>query len=186
MNANGILVQGLNDKNNYVKSFPYQGINAYFQFPLTWLQDEVSQKLTKEQLSKQVDDYWSVSQEFISDPDLYGRYIKHCAAMNVPIRALFIESDYADEIWASALPKMEFMGYEYSPIPFDDQVSTDMEWYQPFFKFRNLLNEFGLFRSYEDAERFVKFYNEEFLARRIGDGEMDAYICKVSRICLNP
>ena len=186
MNANGILVQNLNEKCNSVKAFPYHGIFAYHQYPLIGLEDEMSKKLTREQLSRRIDDNWYVSLEFISDPDLYGRYIKHCAAMNVPIRALFIESDYADEIWTDTLPKMEFMGYEYCPIPIDDQVATDMDWYQPFFKFRNLLNEFGLFRTYADAELFVQFYNEEFRRGRIGDGDMDAYIFKVSQICLNP
>ena len=182
MKANGILVQGLNDKTHCTKTFPYHGINAYFPFPLTWLKDEVSQKLTDEQRVKRIDEYWSVSLEFISNLDLYNRYIRHCAAMNVPIRALFVESDYSAEIWTGALPKTEFMGYEYCPMPIDDQVATDMDWYEPFFKFRKLLNEFGLFRSYKDVETFVKFYNEEFLAERIGDGEMDAYICRVSQI----
>lgn len=182
MNANGIVVQGLNDKTNCIQTFPYHGIHAYFEFPLMCLKDEESKKLTDEQQVKRIDGYWSLYPEFISEPDLYHRYIKYCAAMHVPIRALFIESDYADEIWTGALPKTEFMGYEYCPIPIDNQVATDMDWYEPFFKFRKLLNEFGLFRTYEDAEKFVKFYQEEFLAERIGDGEMDAYICRVSGI----
>lgn len=183
MKANGILIQGLDDKTNYVQNFPYHGINAYCQFPLTWYGDVISQKLTEETLSRRIDEYWFESLEFISNPDLYNRYIRHCKAMNVKIRALFIESNYSDEIWTGALPKMEFMGYEYCPVPIDEQIITDLDWYEPFFRFHSLLNELGLFRTYADAESFAAFYNEAFRAGKVGDGEMNSYIFRVSRIC---
>ena len=185
LNANGVLIQGLDDKTTYAKSFPYHGINAYYQFPLTWLKDDISKKLSDETQFKRIDEYWSSSLELISDPDLYNRYIRHCTAMNVKFRALFMESNYSDEFWTGALPNMEFMGYEYCPIPIDEQIITDLDWYKPFFRFHKLLNHFGLFRTYADAEMFAKAYNEAFLAGKVGDGEMDSYIIRVSRICMD-
>ena len=183
LKANGVLVQGLDDKTNYVQNFPYHGINAYHQFPLTWSKDIISKKLTEETLSKRIDEYWFASLEFISNPDLCNRYIRHCTAMNLKVRALFIESNYSNEIWTGPLPKMELMGYEYCPIPIDEQIITDLDWYRPFFRFHSLLNKFGLFRTYADAELFAGVYNEAFLAGKVGDGEMNSYIFRVSRIC---
>ena len=36
-NANGVLIQALNEKTKFIKKLCYQGINAYFQYPLIGL-----------------------------------------------------------------------------------------------------------------------------------------------------
>lgn len=180
--ANGILIQGLDDKTNYIKNFGYKGINAYFQYPLTDANDSESRSLTNEQQSKEISDNQYVSLEFISDIDLYERYVKRCIEMKIEIRALFIESDYSNEIWKGTLPQMNFLGYEYCPIPIDEQVITDLDWYEPFSKYWEKLNKYGLFDSYTDVIEFVNEYTQVFLDEKIGDGEMDAYICRVSQI----
>lgn len=181
-NANGILVQGLNDKTKYIKNFTYEGINAYFQYPLTGENDNESRRLTNEQQSKEISNNQYVSLEFISNFDLYERYLRRCMELQIKIRVLFIESEYSSEIWREDLPSMKFLGYEYCPIPVDEQVITDMDWYEPFSKYWEKLNKYGLFDTYADVIEFVKEYNQAIENEKIGDGEMDAYICRVSQV----
>lgn len=182
MNANGILVQGLNEKTHFVKNFTYSGINAFFQFPLSALSDIKSRELTKLQRSTPIGENGYSITEFISDIDLYKRYAKRCSDLNIEVRSLFIESDYAEECWSGALPELKLLGYEYCPIPIDEQIITDLDWYHPFSKFWDRLNQFGLFQSYEAAKNFAYFYDKAFRLGEIGDGEMSAYICKVSQL----
>lgn len=181
-NANGILIQGLSDETNYVKNFLYRGINAYFQYPLTYISDSESRTLTNEQQSKKVSDNLSIMLEFISDYDLYTRYLKKCNEMQIKVRVLFIESEYADEVWQGEIPKKKFLGYEYCPIPIDEQIVTDMDWHKPFSDYWGKLNEYGLFELYEDVLEFAKEYNKVVEVGNIGDGEMEAYICRVSQV----
>lgn len=183
-NANGILIQGLNDKTNFINNFSYQGVNAYFQYPLTYINDSESRGLTNEQQSKMISNNLYQILEFISDSDLYVRYLKKCNEMKIEIRTLFVESEYLDEIWKGELPKMKFLGYEYCPIPIDEQVITDMDWYEPFSIFWNKLNEYGLFNSYEDALEFAKVYDKAVENAEVGDGEIDTYICRISQVIL--
>ena len=183
-NANGILIQGINDKTNYVKNFSYEGINAYFQYPLVSVNDVESRKLTNAQQSKKISENLYLSQEFISDTDLYKRYFEKCNELQIKVRVLFIESGYSEEIWEEKLPQMNFLGYEYCPIPIDEQIITDMDWYTPFSCYWDKLNEYGLFDSYDDVLSFVREYNKAMNDGVIGDGEMDAYICRISQIVL--
>ncbi|MBO5098382.1 MAG: hypothetical protein J6B96_08735 [Agathobacter sp.] len=181
-NANGILIQGINEKTNFVKSFPYLGLNAYFSYPLMSIKDVECRKLSNEQLSKEIEENRYVSLEYISNADLYTRYLKKCKELEIDVRVLFVESEYCDEIWKEELPKMKFLGYEYCSIPIDEQIITDMDWYEPFSCCRKKLNEYGLFDLYEDVLEFVNVYNKAVNEGEVGDGEMDAYICKVFQI----
>ena len=104
--------------------------------------------------------------------------------MKMNIRALFIESKYSIETWSAPLPRMKFLGYEYCPIPVDEQIITDMDWYMPFSKYWNTLNAYGLFNTYGEVLEFVNDYEQAFFAEKVGDGYMDAYICRVSQICI--
>lgn len=181
-NSNGILIQGLNDKTNFIRNFTYQGINAYFQFPLTYITENECRKLTEEQQFKEISNNQYISLEFISDLDLYKKYLKKCIDMKIEIRALFIESEYVDEVWKYELPQTKFLGYEYCPIPIDEQIITDMDWYEPFSVYLNKLNKYGLFDSYADVLAFSNEYNKAVGNNKIGDGGVKAYICKVSQI----
>lgn len=183
-NANGILIQGLNDKTHYIKNFAYQGVNAYFQYPLVGVNDNESRRITDEQQSRKISEDLYLSQEFISDEGLYIRYLKRCKALQIKVRALFIESGYSEEIWNDKLPKMKFLGYEYCPIPIDEQIITDMDWYKPFSEYWRKLNKYGLFDSYDKVVEFANEYNKAMNEGKIGDGEVDAYICRVSEIVL--
>lgn len=181
-NRNGVLVQGLKDKTNMIKSFVYDGINAYYQFPLVDFVGNECRLLTEQQQCRKVTENEYVSLEFISDIELYKKYIKKCHELKLDFRVLFIESAYSDEIWNGPIPKMEFLGYEYCPIPIDEQIITDIDWFVPFLKYRNGLNQYGLFASYKQILQFVTEYNQFYKKGIIGDGEMEAYICKVYRV----
>jgi len=182
--SNGILIQGLHQKNDIVNNFQYWGMNAYYQFPLLGIADSECRKLSDEQLHTQIAGKRHLCLEFISSFELYERYIKKCHQLQIEIRVLFIESSYQNEIWNGPQLPMEFLGYEYCPIPIDDQIITDMNWYKPFSKYWRRLNQYGLFSSFEDVNEFVMNYTREFEAGNVGDGEADNYICRVSQICL--
>ena len=123
-----------------------------------------------------------MSLEFKSNTDLDQRYTRKCAEMGVPIRSLFIESNYDMEIWQEPLPPMRFLGYEYSPMPLDVQIISDMEWYKPFEKYRLQLNKHGLFPSYECAVEFAKEYQSIAAIGEVGDELEDAIIFRVSEV----
>lgn len=181
-NANGILIQGINDVNCKINNFRYLGVNAFYQYPLMCINDIQCKELTKEQQFKKIGDNQYFNLEFISDINLYERYIKMCFKKKISIRALFIESGYSEEIWNGLFPQMEFMGYEYCPIPIDEQIITDLDWYQHFSKYWKDLNEYGLFNTYNEVKRFADSYRFAFDSGKVGDGEMSAYICRVSHV----
>lgn len=96
-NKNGFLVCD-KDRTNYVDSFDYQGICAYWKYPLRAVGDEQCRKLTDEQFSVEVEKGWYVIREFISDPELYRRYLNKCNELKIDVRVLFLESNYGCEL----------------------------------------------------------------------------------------
>ena len=180
--AYGFLVQGLDDCSNFVKNFVYNGINAFFQYPLTSINNPECRKLTDEQCSKKITDNQYQSLEFISDLDLLKRYVDCCLKHNINIRILFVESCYLYEEWKEPLLETVFLGYEYCPIPIDEQIISDLDWYKPFSRFWYKLNKNGLFNTYDEVLDFKNTYDLAWRNNEIGDGEMDAFICKVSEI----
>lgn len=185
MYNNGILIQATNEPTAIVKNFIYSGINAFWNFPLTWVNDLESRRLTKEQQSKEIEPSIFMNLEFISNEDLYKRYIVKCKSLGLECRVLFIQSMYEQETWVGEIPNMEFLGYEYCPIPIDDQIITDLDWYKPFREHIVKLNEHGLFKTYDDANNFSLDYNIAFNNGKIGDGEANNYICKVFKVILD-
>ena len=179
MYPNGMLVQALNEKTSFIKHFPYYGIMAYHSFPLIGRTDEESRKLTDLQLFIKTENEPRIVNEFITDPGLFRRYTDKCVELQIACRVLLIESDYAGEKWEGSLPNRKVLGYEYCPIPIDEQIITDMDWYRGFAKYWPKLNPYGLFDTYEEIARFVVEYNRAFTAHEVGDGPMDAYICRV-------
>ena len=185
--SNGAIVQQLNMPTDYISSscVNYLGINAFYQHPLCGESDSEARLLSEEVLFIKTDDELFLPLEFISNSDLLYRYVLACVRLNIPIRVLFIESTYPFEKWKETLPSMRFIGYEYCEIPFDSQIITDLDWYEPFKKFHNILNEYGLFATLEDALRFKSEYDYEFDKGHIGDGEMSTYVCKVYEVDIN-
>lgn len=183
--ANGFLIQGLNDNTNFIKNFSYKGINAYYQFPLTYINNPEFRKLTDEQQSKKIADNQYQSLEFISDLDLLKRYVCCCLKHKINIRILLVESFYSCEVCKEPPFETDFLGYEYCPIPIDEQIVTDLDWYEPLSKFWLKLNKNGLFNTYVDALDFKNAYDSAYNNNEIGDGEMEAYICRVSEIPMN-
>ncbi len=67
LNANGVIIQDYNFIKRRLNNFEYSGLNAYHQYPLMGINDTICRELTKEQLSKKINDNQYMSLEFISD-----------------------------------------------------------------------------------------------------------------------
>lgn len=184
MRITGILVQGLKDKTSVIRTFPYEGISAYHLYPLMSELDAESRKLSDEQSARKLSEGWYQNLEFITSPDLYRRYLKRCRELEIEVRALLVESDYEGEAWAGEIPQVEFLGYEYCPIPIDDVVITDLDWYEGLEAHKKKLNGLGLFDTYQDVHAFAEDYSRAMQNGEVGDGGVEAYICRVSAIVL--
>lgn len=170
---NGFLIQHTNQPNvsmGFIRHFAYHGISACNTYPLSEFPEY--RHLTDKMMT----------QEFITDPDLLKRCVNACRECNIPIRILFVESGYSGEIWQGSAVQKKLLGYEYNTVPIDDQIVTDLEWYEPLSKFRKYLNADGLFPSEKTVCRFKTEYDRAFQSKQIGDGEMDAYIFRISEV----
>ena len=181
-NKNGVLICGT-EKRDSVKTFDYEGMCAYWSYPLlTIIGDEECLSLSEEHCHIKTDDNMYIILEFISNPDLYERYLNKCKKLGIGVRVLFLESEYDCEIWQGGELEMEFLGYEYCPVCVDDQVITDIDWYKPFEAYKKRLNKYGLFDTYEEAVAFVADYKKAEESGDIGDGGFDGFIFKVYEV----
>lgn len=179
-NKNGVLVYET-EKKGVIKTFDYEGVCAYWQYPLRGIEEKECRLLDKEQCWKE-EPNWFVLRNFISNPDLYQRYLNKCKELGIGVRVLFLESEYDCEIWQGGELEMEFLGYEYCPVCGDDQVITDIDWYKPFEAYKKRLNKYGLFDTYEEAVAFVADYKKAEESGDIGDGGFDGFIFKVYEV----
>lgn len=179
---NGYLIQDLNKPTNYIQTFKYFGINSYNNFPLSTINNKNCQELTDLQSIKTDTDGCNQFLEFISNKNLYEDYINCCFENGISIRVLFCESTYKNEVFSDVIPKMNFLGYEYCPVPLDEQIITDLDCFEPLKQFKSKLNKFGLFDTIEDILLFKKAYDEFVFAEIIGDGLDCSYIFKVYEI----
>lgn len=181
-NPNGVIIQSTDRPTLYVSGFTYLGVKAYHQYPLSNINDALCREITKRVYSKIDPDGYYTPLSFISDESIYREYVEMCRKHSLSFRSLFIESQYSDEIWSSAIPQKTVLGYEYCSIPLDSQIITDLDWYKPLAPMQKKLNQFGLFRSLDDVLCFKDKYDDEWKKGNIGDGEMDTYILRVSLI----
>lgn len=173
---NGFLVQHTNQpifSMGFIRHFAYHGISACNTYPL-------SEFSAYRQLNNEM-----MTQEFITEPDLLKHCVTACQECGIPIRLLFVESGYDGEIWQGHDVQKTLLGYEYNTVPIDDQIITDLEWYEPLSEFWQYLNKDGLFPTEEIAYRFKKEYDKAFQSRQIGDGDMDAFMFRISEVGLD-
>ena len=177
---NGFLVQHLHEvphgMENIIDICGYHGLFARCVNPLSLFSDLESQELSKESQWRTVSDREYVLLEFISDPNVLLRYIKACLKHDIPIRLLFVESDYSEELWTGPEIPKKILGYEYNTIPIDNQIVTDLSWYRPLSSFLKGLNPMGLFASIEDVMFFKLAYDQAYDRGEIGDGDMQTHI----------
>ena len=177
---NGFIIQDTLSPTLLTKSFDYKGINAYFDYPLTAVNDRQCRIISDKISSRKLEDDEYQILEFISDAKAYREYVKLCCEHGISTRSLFVESDYDREIWNGETPELKFIGYEYCPVPIDDQIITDLDWCENFSQHINKLNEYGMFQNIEDALAFKNDYTEAYNYGIVGDGDLDAHIFKVS------
>lgn len=163
----------------------YCGLSARNADPLSALPDRESQKLSKEASWCAISEHMVTPLEFISESSLLLRYIAACQSRNIPIRLLFVESDYEQEVWTAPIPPKKLLGYEYNTIPIDNQIITDLSWYDPFSDFLKRINSYGLFRSMEEVLLFKNAYDQAFARGEIGDGDMETHIFRLSEVQVN-
>lgn len=182
LNANGFIVQEISAPTGAVKNFHYAGINAFHSYPLSERYDAKSRHLTDRVFSHKIAEGRFQILEFISNQNLLAQYTALCKAYSIPIRLLFVESTFGREIWADNYPSGNILGYEYCPVPLDEQIITDIDWYHPFSRYWEKLNQYGLFSTFDDAREFKTSYDNALKRREIGDGEMEAYIFRVTEV----
>lgn len=177
---NGFVVQHLYEQpygiGDAIHICGYCGLSARNSYPLSSLPDRESQKLSKEASWCAISEQMFTPQEFISDSSLLLRYIAACQSHNIPIRLLFVESDYKQEIWVDPIPPKKLLGYEYNTIPIDSQIITDLSWCDAFSAFLKRINPYGLFHSIEEVLSFKNAYDQAFVQGKVGDGEMETHI----------
>ena len=182
--TNGVLVQRSDRQGlavgECIRNFRYSGMDAYNSFPLAEYPDSEARNLSKKVFSRKVAHDAYIINEFITDPFLLISYVGVCQKRQIPLQLLFVESSYGREIWQGIDPPRIFWGYEYNSIPIDNQIITDLAWYPPFADFWPKLNEHGLFPSLESVMLFKRTYDRAFMDGKIGDGDMDAYIFRLS------
>ena len=154
----------------------YLGLSARNSDPLFSLPDRESRELSKAANWREVSPGMYQMLEFISDPDILLRYLKACREREIPLRLLFAQSDCDQEVWTGPDIPKQCIGFEYSPIPIDDQIIGDLCCVEPLAPFLKRLNSYGLFFTREEAAQFKNAYDRAFAAGEIGDGDMEAYI----------
>lgn len=177
---NGFLVQhryalpyGMEEIFN---SCGYLGLSARHSDPLMTLPDRESRELSREATWREVSPGMYQMLEFISDPDILLRYLKACREREIPLRLLFAQSDYSQEVWTGPDVPKRCIGFEYSPVPIDNQIIGDLYYCEFLVPFRKRLNSYGLFFTQEEAAAFKNAYDRAFAAGEIGDGDMETHI----------
>lgn len=177
---NGFLVQHFYDSpygmERIINTCGYNGLSARNSNPLSVLSDRESNKLSREAEWRMTSDQKYMSLEFISEPSILFRYIKACQNYDIPIRILFVESDYCEEEWTGIDIPKRFLGYEYNTIPMDNQIITDFSWHPLLLPFWERVNSWGLFPSMFDVTLFKNAYDLLFDQKVIGDGDVNTYI----------
>lgn len=183
MIQNGYLIQEINAPGYMPRHFNYEGMNAFSNYPLLGLQSDRCKELSDRQLFKR-DGAYSVNLEFVSDRKLLEEYVYECIKQGIKTRCLLIESDYQGErlFIPNEIPVSLVLGYELCTVPLDNQVVTDLDWFQPLFKFHSSLNQFGLFDDLDKAKEFEAEYNKYYQRGTIGDSFEYATIFRVSTL----
>lgn len=179
---NGFLVQDINKPTNHVKTFNYLGMDSYISFPLSFIANAECRDLTKKHEIYEFPDNTYRYLEYISSDDLLLEYLECCKKYNIETRVLMVESNYTEEKYLNTLSCATFIGYEYCPIPIDNQVITDLDWCSLLQEFKKGLNSYGLFSNYVDIYEFHEAYTNYCKIGSLGDGLDYAYICKVYEV----
>lgn len=187
---NGILIQELKKRDlfieKYAKTFIYGGVHALNTAPLVWFEkDKEAYELFRRQNCKKIGENEYESTDFFTDMELLKAYIAKCSSLQIPLRFLFVESNgYTEEIWPYEMPNTEFLGYEVMEIPLDPWTLLDLANREQYEKYRQMLNENGLFKTEEEAMDFREIYQKELDAGLVGDGPVDLYVCKIYEVAL--
>jgi len=199
MYKNGVIIQDTSQNESQlfytIKNKNYNGICRYPYDVICSNLDTVSLGLNEEISELNIN--WYVDEnntthyylDVIPTYDLFMRSVKHYLQLNIPIRILFIESEFDKPEWVGSVPKMNFLGYEYGSceISRDPTMVYELENnIHP--KFKNItkkLNKYFLFENYENILEYVKIRND-LISEGFGlENENPYYIMRISEININ-
>ena len=190
MIPNGFLIQDLTVEDltfrQVLSQANYRGVHSCAQDPLTddrLCRDPAVRELRNRRFSRPAGEgYWYIN-EFVSEPGLLREYLAGCQVYDRPYRLLFICSDYTDEVWEAPLPPMTLLGYECCEIPFDCYCICELLGDERYFaEHRQKLNQYGLFSDEAACCAFRDEYNRLLSEDKVGDGEVDLYVCAVYEV----
>lgn len=161
---NGLVIQEINDSNEFYSISPYMGIGRYQSWPLMSKTDKQSTLLTKEAEERWFNYFSGESNNkyalaVVPSMDYMQRYLNVCNLYNLKIRVLQIESERGVPVWDGPFFNNTFMGYEYS---------TSQSFYAPLFddlygllppslaKAKSSLNKYGLFDTEDDLNSYIE------------------------------
>lgn len=175
---NGILIQEVSPQmeRHHCENFHNSGASAYYAFPLSGRTDKNSLTLTRRiaQGDKPI--------ELIDNLKLAREYVAYCNQLQIPIRALFIETAHSDIIWKDGDLPMTLLGYE---CVYMDMSDPEYCWFLDedlaFAQFLHQLNKNGLF----ETEQMASAYREE-IYRVYPDEEeecayQDSFVARISK-----
>ena len=147
--------------------------------------DKDAYELFRRQGCKQLGEKAYQFTEFFTEKGLLKAYIGKCQALQISLRLLFVESDgYTEEIWGNAIPERRFLGYEVMEIPLDPWTLLDLANREQYGRYREELNENGLFKTEETAAAFRETYRRELEAGLVGDGPVELFLCRIYEVAL--
>ena len=190
---NGILIQDTMRSSAMMRVYneinpiglnKYNGVHKHIIAPFHCYNTDSSFDIINREImfSKPDNDGLSQKYEFIHNSTLTRRYIALCHEHGIIMRYLFIQSEYNNEIWDSAVPDGEFLGYEVCEIPLDFYTYSDIFCNARYNNYIQILNKNGLFSSENDAADFKRKYERDLVAGIVGDGDVNLYVCKLYEV----
>ena len=160
---NGYIVKSYNI--NLYKQIEnnYNGIGRYTSWPLDDYNDDISVDL-KDEANRNWFGYDDKRIFTIPNMDYVKKYVCHCNNLGVETFIMYIQST-CNIITSLETPKSSnFLGYDYSCGELDysalyDDIWGDGESIEQFINFRSILNDNGLFATYEDMQEYIEIRN---------------------------
>jgi len=191
MYKNGVIIHDISQSEYTAKNITYNGIVRYRKNVIGSYLDVISLGIDEEIAELIIN--WYVDEndithyylDVIPTYDLLKRSVNHYLHFNIPIRILFIESEFDKPEWVGYIPKMKFIGYELGSSEITDPTMIyEIEHcvHPEFEKFANKLNENGLFNEYETISEYENIRNRLLSEGVDIENENPYYIMRISEI----
>ena len=135
----------------------YAGLAKYYSFPLTYNFCGRFQSNVAELLKRAVCTDLATQITYIPNLRNAFEYAQACQTQGKKTRVLFFEVDAPTILWEGEIPTTLLLGYEFAYNNYSDPEFIYLLANEPsLMRFRNQLNQYGLFESRSKAEEFGK------------------------------